>query len=93
MTPAITEHTATPVIIQSPEGGSKTEARYLPDDRQIQIVSRTVTEMRVTVPPQWAQAKLLWNGLPMENIAENIKEPGCWMLTMQKELLNAAPCP
>jgi hypothetical protein len=74
---------------RDPAVSARVEAQYLPDDKEIQIVSRTVTEMRVTVPPQWAQAKLFWNGLSLENI----KEPGCWVLTVQKELLNAALCP
>jgi len=68
---------------------ARVEAQFLPDDREVQIVSRTVTEMRVTVPPGWAPAKLIWNGLTLENL----KEPGCWLLSIQKELLNAARCP
>lgn len=74
---------------RDPAVSARVEAQYLPDDKEIQIVSRTVTEMRITVPPQWAQAKLLWNGLALESI----QEPGCWVLTVQKELLNAARCP
>jgi predicted esterase len=72
-----------------PAVSARVQARYLPDDKEIQIVSRTVTEMRINVPPQWAPAKLSWNGLSLENI----QEPGCWVLTVQKELLNAARCP
>jgi predicted esterase len=73
---------------------ARVQAQYLPDDKEIQIVSRTVTEMRITVPPQWMPAKLVWNGLALENITlENIKEAGCRVLTVQKELLNAALCP
>ena len=67
---------------------ARVEAQYLPADKEIQIVSRTVTEMRVTVPPHWMPATLLWNGLTLENL----KEPGCWMLSMQKELLHAEKC-
>jgi predicted esterase len=74
---------------RDPAVSARVEAQYLADDHEVQIVSRTVTEMRVTVAPEWPPAKLLWNGLTLENL----KEPGCWMLTMQKELLNAARCP
>jgi hypothetical protein len=74
---------------RDPAVSARVEAQYLADDHEVQIVSRTVTEMRVTVAPEWTPAKLLWNGLMLENL----KEPGCWMLTMQKELLNAAKCP
>jgi predicted esterase len=68
---------------------ARVEAQYLPADKEIQIVSRTVTEMRVTVPPQWAGSKLFWNGLSLSNAVE----AGCWALTVDKELLHAARCP
>jgi hypothetical protein len=69
---------------------ARVEAQYLPEDKEIQIVSRTVTEMRVTVPPQWAEgSKLLWNGLTLDRV----ESPGCWVLTVDKEILHAAKCP
>jgi predicted esterase len=74
---------------RDPPVTARVEAQYLPDQHEVQIVSRTITEMRVTVAPGWVPAKLLWNGLTLENL----KEPGCWALTIQKELLNAAKCP
>jgi predicted esterase len=74
---------------RDPAVSARVQARFLPEEKQIQIVSRTVTEMRITVPPQWAPARLSWNGLSLEDM----KEPGCWVLTVQKELLNAARCP
>ena len=67
---------------------SRVEAQYLPADKEIQIVSRTITEMRVTVAPEWVPATLLWNGLTLENL----KEAGCWVLAVQKELLRAEKC-
>jgi predicted esterase len=67
---------------------SRVEAQYLPADKEIQIVSRTITEMRVTVAPEWLPATLLWNGLTLENL----KEAGCWVLSVQKELLRAEKC-
>ena len=67
---------------------SRVEAQYLPAEKEIQIVSRTITEMRVTVPPEWVPAALLWNGLSLENV----KEAGCWTLSVQKELLRAEKC-
>jgi hypothetical protein len=80
----------TRVVLPRREGGvsARVEAQYLPADKEIQIVSRTVTEMRITVPPHWVPATLLWNGLTLENL----KEPGCWMLSMQKEILHAEKC-
>jgi hypothetical protein len=80
----------TRVILPHRESGvtARVEAQYLPADKEIQIVSRTISEMRVTVPPQWVPATLLWNGLTLDNL----KEPGCWMLSLQKELLHAEKC-
>ena len=62
----------TRIILPRREMGvtSRVEAQYLPADKEIQIVSRTITEMRVTVPPEWVPAALLWNGLSLENLKE-----------------------
>ncbi|HEY1497301.1 MAG TPA: PDZ domain-containing protein [Candidatus Solibacter sp.] len=80
----------TRVVLPRREGGvsARVEAQYLPADKEIQIVSRTVTEMRITVPPHWLPGTLLWNGLTLENLTV----PGCWMLSMQKEILHAEKC-
>jgi predicted esterase len=67
---------------------ARVEAQYLPADNEIQIVSRMVRVMRVTVPPHWLPATLYWNGLSLENL----KEPGCWVLALEKELLHATKC-
>ena len=67
---------------------ARVQAQYSPAEKEIQIISRTVTEMRVTVPPAWAPATLYWNGLSLEDL----KTPGCYALTVEKELLHAAPC-
>lgn len=68
---------------------ARVQAQYVAADRELQIVSRTVKEMQVTIPPHWAQdSRLLWNGLALEKI----ESPGCWLLTVEKELLHAAKC-
>jgi len=67
---------------------ARVQGEYLPAEKTIQIISRTVTEMRVMVPPAWVPGSLNWNGVPLEEI----KEPGCWDLTMQKEILHAEKC-
>ena len=47
----------------------RVQGQYLPAEREMQIVSRTIKEMRVTIPPQWAQdSRLFWNGLALEKI-------------------------
>jgi hypothetical protein len=66
---------------------ARVQAKYLPADQQIQISSRTVTEMRLTVP--WAGIEVYWNGTPLENI----DGAGCYLLTEQNELLHATRCP
>ena len=80
----------TRITLPRREGGvtSRVQAQYLPAEREIQIVSRTITEMRVNVAPEWVPATLLWNGLTLENL----KEAGCWVLSVQKELLHAEKC-
>jgi len=68
---------------------ARVQAKYLAEDHTIQIVSRTVKEMRVTIPPEWAEkSTLYWNGLALEDI----HTPGCILLSIDKELLNASPC-
>ena len=69
---------------------ARVEAQYLPEDKEIQIVSRTIQEMRVTIPSHWApDSKLFWNGL----VLEKVETPGCLVLTVEKELLHAVKCP
>jgi len=67
---------------------ARVQAKYVPDDKQIEIISRTVTEMRVTVPEQWVPSDIYWNGLALEGV----QKPGCVLLTIDKEILHAGPC-
>jgi predicted esterase len=86
------EHLRTETRIVLPRRDPLTTARvqgkYVPEEKSIQIISRTATEMRVTIPPQWVPGNLYWNGLSMEGL----KEPGCWLLAIEKELLRSSPC-
>ena len=67
---------------------ARVKAEYMPEDRQIVLISRSVTEMRVTIPVDWIPSDLLWNGLTLENV----KTAGCYALKLEKELLHAGPC-
>ena len=67
---------------------ARVQGRYEQADHLVLIVSRIVTEMKVTIPEQWVGSGLMWNGLAMEKIAK----PGCILLTIDKELLHAADC-
>ena len=68
---------------------ARVQAEFEPEMKQVLIVSRTVTEMRVTVPPQWVPAVLNWNGVPLVNV----EQAGCRLLTMEKAIPKAGPCP
>jgi predicted esterase len=67
---------------------ARVEGKYDAEAKRIEIVSRSVTEMRVNIPDEWVPSDLYWNGLEMEKIEKS----GCYLLTVDKELLNAAPC-
>jgi hypothetical protein len=68
---------------------ARVQAKYLADDHQVQIISRTVTGMRVDVPAQWLPAVLNWNGVPLENM----ENAGCRLLTIEKAIEKSGPCP
>lgn len=68
---------------------ARVQGKYDPGQKQILIISRTVTEMRLTVPTAWAGAGLWWNGLALDRI----DKAGCILLTVDKELLHASACP
>jgi predicted esterase len=74
---------------RDPAVTARVQARYDAETRQIEIVSRVITEMRVTVPQHWVPGGLNWNGLSIDEI----NKPGCILLSMEKELLHAAVCP
>ncbi len=59
----------------------RAQAEYLVEEREIQIVSRFVAEVRVRVPAAWAPCRITWNGLEMAKV----EKPGCWLLTEGKE--------
>ncbi len=81
----------TRVVLPRPDGviTARVEGKWDPEFKTIQIVSRAISEMRVRIPPQWIPSDLYWNGLAIEGL----DKPGCYLLTIDKELLNAAPCP
>lgn len=67
---------------------ARVQGKYDMDDKLVLVISRTVTELRVTIPQQWVGSGLMWNGLSMEKI----EKPGCILLSIDKELLHAAAC-
>jgi len=73
---------------RDPAVTARVQARFDAAGRVIEIVSRVVAEMRVTVPPHWVPGGLNWNGLSIEAI----DKPGCIQLTIEKELLHSSAC-
>jgi hypothetical protein len=67
---------------------ARVQGKYDPEQKEILVISRGVTEMRLTIPDAWAGASLLWNGVALDKI----DKPGCVLLTIDKELLHAGAC-
>jgi len=65
---------------------ARVQARYVPSEQEIQISSRTVTAMRVTIP--WPVATMYWNGVALDHV----ESPGCYVLSQEEELLHAVRC-
>ena len=67
---------------------ARVRGQYLPDLHEVEVVSRAVSQMKVTLPATWLPAKISWNGTEVANASES----GCWLLDEQKELLTARRC-
>jgi hypothetical protein len=76
---------------RAPGVTARVEAGFDPGERVIQIVSRAVVQMQVTVPPQWTPSELNWNGVPVGKIAGS-QGRRCFLLRIEEELENAEPC-
>lgn len=74
---------------RAPVVTARVQAKYAPEEKEIQIVSRAVTEMQVTIGAQWIPAVVNWNGVPLEKV----EAPGCRLLSIEKALENVKPCP
>jgi len=67
---------------------ARVRASYLPDLGEVEVISRTVTQMTLTLPAAWLPAKISWNGTEVAKA----DAAGCWLLDEQKELLTAKRC-
>ena len=74
---------------RAPVVSARVQAKYAPEEKEIQIISRAVTEMQVTIPSEWLPAALNWNGIALEKV----ESPGCRLLTIEKAIENVKPCP
>jgi predicted esterase len=68
---------------------ARVRAQYLPDLQEVEVVSRAIAQMKLTLPESWLPAKINWNGTE----AANASAAGCWLLDEQKELLTGKRCP
>jgi len=68
---------------------ARVQGRYLPDQKEVFLISRAVTQMRVHIPADWAPVSLSWNGLDLVKA----ESAGCWVLSMEKDPPEASKCP
>ncbi len=67
---------------------ARMQGRYLTDLKELEILSRSVSELRIAVPEHWAGAKLTWNG----SEPGVVDAAGCWLLAEEKTV-TLARCP
>jgi hypothetical protein len=67
---------------------ARVRAQYLPDLQEVEVVSRAITQMKLTLPEAWLPARITWNGTEVANATA----AGCWLLDEQKELLTGKRC-
>ena len=81
----------TRIVVPSREetGTAHVRAHYLPDLREVEVLSRAVAQIKLTIPEAWLPAKIDWNGTEVAQA----DTAGCWLLDEQKELLTAKRCP
>jgi hypothetical protein len=67
---------------------ARIQGRYLPDQKELLLISRAVTEVRVRIPAEWTPVSVSWNGLDVVKAESG----GCWVLSLEKDLPAAAKC-
>src|SRR6266851_6447874 len=60
---------------------ARVQGRYLPDQKELLLISRTVTQMRVRIPAEWTPVSVSWNGLDLVKA----ESAGCWVLSIEKD--------
>jgi pimeloyl-ACP methyl ester carboxylesterase len=66
---------------------ARVQGRYLPDQKELLLISRTVTQMRVRIPAEWTPVSVSWNGLDLLKA----ESAGCWVLNIDPP--EASKCP
>jgi hypothetical protein len=68
---------------------ARVQGKYSPGEHELLIISRTVTQLRLRIPAEWAPVKVSWNGLD----AVKAEAAGCWTLSFDKDAVEATKCP
>jgi pimeloyl-ACP methyl ester carboxylesterase len=68
---------------------ARIEGRYTPDQKELLLIGRAVTQARVTIPPDWPPLSVSWNGLDFPKL----ESAGCWLLSIEKDPPQATKCP
>ncbi len=68
---------------------ARVRAQFLPDMQEVEVISRSIAQLRLNIPAAWLPAKINWNGSDLVTATA----AGCWLLDEQQELLTAKPCP
>ncbi|MBV8906429.1 MAG: hypothetical protein JOZ22_22545 [Acidobacteriia bacterium] len=71
---------------------ARVQAQFDSAAREVQILSRAITEMQVTIPAAWTPSTLTWNGVPLEKLEPPQTGNTCVDLRIDKELETSAPC-
>ena len=67
---------------------ARVRAQYLPELQEVEVVSRAIAQMKLTLPEAWLPVRINWNGTELIKATE----AGCWLLDERKELLTAKRC-
>lgn len=67
---------------------ARVQGAWIADAKEVQIISRGVSRLRVKVPAPWAPAEITWNGMPVAKAEAG----GCWDLSIEKDPPSASPC-
>lgn len=66
----------------------RVQAEFLPDSKEILLVSRGIAAVKLTVPKDWVPVSINWNG----NLGPKLEAPGCHLITDSGNNITAAGC-
>jgi hypothetical protein len=66
----------------------RVQAEFLPESKEILLVSRGIAAVKLTIPREWAPVSINWNGNP----GPKLDAPGCHLITDFSSNITAAAC-